>query len=114
MSKLQLIAVDIGNSLTKVGWFDEVGGCSPLAPRADIVSRSETTLPQPTAVRRFPTGQPPPDEWFADLPSSVRWRVTSVNREGQRILTETVRSRRPQDDLRILDAGDMPIAVRVD
>ncbi|MCI0361762.1 MAG: type III pantothenate kinase [Planctomycetaceae bacterium] len=99
MTDVQLIAVDIGNSLTKVGWFEDVAA----------------TLPQPSSVRRFFTGQPPPEALFDGLPAkSVRWRVASVNREGQRVLTESVRSRRPQDDVRILGTSDMPIAVRVE
>jgi type III pantothenate kinase len=101
MSIGKLIAVDIGNSSTKVGWLDETAAA--------------TNLPQPVSVREFPTGHPPPDTWWDDLPAeSVRWRVTSVNREGQRIVAEAVRSRRPHDDFRVLTASDLPIEVRVE
>jgi len=101
MSGGKLIAVDIGNSLTKAGWFEG----AVAAPR----------LPEPTIVRDFPTGQSPPDAWWNDLPAeAVRWCVSSVNREGRRILAEAVRSRRPHDDVRVLAAGDLPIEVRVE
>jgi len=101
MSVGKLIAVDIGNSLTKAGWFDETVAATPL--------------PEPTLVRDFPTGQPPPDTWWNDLPvEAVRWHVSSVNRDGQRILAEAIRKRRPQDDLHVLAARDLPIEVRVD
>jgi len=101
MSVGKLIAVDIGNSLTKAGWFEG----AVAAPQ----------LPEPTIVRDFPTGQPPPDTWWNDLPAeAVHWRVSSVNRDGQRILAEAIRKRRPQDDFHVLAARDLPIEVRVD
>jgi pantothenate kinase, type III len=108
MTNVKLIAVDIGNSMTKVGWFGESADRGPLAPRAEAT-------PQPQLIRRVFTGQPLPHAWLAELPAeSVRWRVVSVNREGQRVLTEAVRSRRPQDDIRILEASDMPLSVEVE
>jgi type III pantothenate kinase len=103
MSGGKLIAVDIGNSLTKVGWFDETAAAGPLA------------LPQPASVQRFFTGQPPPEQLFAELTTdTARWRVASVNGEGQRLLAEAVRRARPGDDLRILTRHDFPIAIDTD
>jgi type III pantothenate kinase len=103
-----LIAVDIGNSSTKLGWFD-----GPVAmQRPDQWSGS---LPQPTAVHEFPTGQTPPDELLEQLPAApVRWRVASVQREGQRVLTRWIQMHRPQDDFRVLACTDLPLEVRVD
>jgi type III pantothenate kinase len=102
MSGDKLIAVDIGNSLTKVGWFD-VTTAGPLA------------LPQPTSVQRFFTGQPPPEQLFAELTTDpVRWRVASVNGAGERLLSEAVRRARPRDDLRILTRHDFPIEIATD
>jgi type III pantothenate kinase len=103
MNSGKLIAVDIGNSMTKVGWFDETAAGGSLA------------LPQPTSVHRFFTGKPPPDQLFAELtPVATRWRVVSVNGEGQRLLTEAVLGARPQDDVRILTRSDFPIEIHTD
>ena len=97
----KLIAVDIGNSSTKAGWFDQTAAAS--------------ALPQPRLVREFPTGQAPPNSWLADLPAEpLRWRVSSVQREGQRLLADWVQAHRPQDDFRILTASELPLAVRVE
>lgn len=96
----RLIAVDIGNSSTKVGWFD-----------AAFVSG----LPQPIATLEFPTGQTPLDDVASQLPAEPsRWRVASVHREGQRVLTKWIATHRPADELQFLKYSDLPLAVRVD
>ncbi|MDX1947519.1 MAG: type III pantothenate kinase [Pirellulaceae bacterium] len=101
-----LIAVDIGNSATKVGWF---------GPESAAANQPSTSLPQPLLVRDFPTGQVPPAELLAELPvAAVRWRVASVNREGERQLAEWVQARRPDDDYRRLTFRDLPLTVAVD
>ena len=104
MSTGPLIAVDIGNSSTKLGWFD----CSSAGA-------SPSPLPNPSFTVDYPTGQSPPAETLDHLPPSpARWRVASVQREGQRLLAEWVRTHRPQDDFRVLADTDLPLEVRVD
>ena len=104
MRSLPLIAVDIGNSSTKLGWFE--GGFASAAPSA---------LPGPSFTVDYPTGQSPPAESVDRLPQSpARWRVASVQREGQRQLAEWVLTHRPQDDFRVLAYTDLPLEVRVD
>jgi type III pantothenate kinase len=101
MNAVPLIAVDVGNSATKIGWFDSAAG-----------SRE---LPQPASVWGFTTGEPLPAGIAAQLPPGpCRWRVVSVNREGQRLLTEWAASQRPDDDFRVLTGRDLPIVARVD
>jgi type III pantothenate kinase len=105
MNLVPLIAVDIGNSSTKLGLFG-----SPLAEPG-----ATTLLPQPTAATDLPTGQLPSDDLLNCLPAGpARWRVASVQREGQRLLAEWVQAHRPQDDFRILTFRDLPLAVHVD
>src|SRR5262245_33521949 len=100
-SSKRLIAVDIGNSSTKVGWF---------APPSDV-----DLLPQPVATLDFPTGRTPPEEVVRQLPvEPCRWLVASVQREGQRVLTHWVENQRQQDELQVLSYRDLPIEVRVD
>jgi type III pantothenate kinase len=100
MNAAPLIAVDVGNSLTKLAWFD---------------AQSDCTLPQPAKIIEFPTGRAPGGERLADLPADAcRWRVASVNRAGQRVLAGWVETHRPQDDYRVLEHSDLPLAVRVD
>ncbi len=125
MTRGTLIAVDIGNSLTKVGWFDATAAAvhAGTAPRHGSARLLETraspsqagNLLQPTMIRRYFTGQPVPDAIFADLPvDAIRWRVASVNSDGLRALMETVCSQRPRDDVRVLARADFPIEVCVD
>lgn len=96
-----LIAVDIGNSSTKVGWFDE--------------AQRMTSLQQPTRVADYPTGGEPPRSLFDGLPAElVRWRIVSVHRLGQRQLTERIASQRPKDDCCVLQHTDLPLTVCVD
>jgi type III pantothenate kinase len=122
MNAVPLIAVDIGNSLTKLAWFD--------AQSPDQWSRSvgqdlschtaagqvlPYTLPQPAKIIEFPTGQAPGDNLAAELPAGLcRWRVASVQREGQRVLADWVQAHRTQDDYHALALADLPITVRVD
>ncbi|MEX2175524.1 MAG: type III pantothenate kinase, partial [Pirellulaceae bacterium] len=118
MNAARLIAVDIGNSSTKLGWFDAAGLQSPdqrLGSKMQSPDQRSGSLPQPHMVCDYPTGQTPPDAWLSQLdPDPVRWRVASVQREGQRVLARWVLTHRPQDDFRVLSCHDLPLAVRVD
>jgi len=99
MSQPQLIAVDIGNSATKLGWF----------------GAATAGLPSPADVLAFPTGQPPPDGWENELPPPPRaWHISSVNRDGTRRVLEWIARHRPQDESRVLTHTDLPIAVDVE
>ncbi|WP_425617073.1 type III pantothenate kinase [Anatilimnocola sp. NA78] len=102
MSGPQLIAVDIGNSFAKLGWF-----------AAERNAASE--LPLATQTADFRTEDGPGDELLEKLPhEAVRWRVSSVNRAGQQRLGNWVRQHRPADDYRVLSRHDLPIEVLVD
>ena len=101
MTKPRLIAADIGNSSTKLGWFDETGGLS-------------YGLPTVAATRSFATGQSPPSDLAAALPEHCRWHIASVHREGTRLLTEWVKSQRPPDEVHLLSHLDLPIATGVE
>ena len=112
-----LIAVDIGNSSTKLGWFepqspDQWSGCGS-AGASPSQGSSPSQLVQPTASSEFPTGRTPPNELLERLPPGpIRWRVASVQREGQRVLAKWIETHRPQDDFRVLAHTDLPLAVR--
>ena len=101
MTASTLIAVDIGNSATKIGW--------------DFSSSADQAHPAPRETRSFPTGQLPPESLAAALPSATcRWHISSVHREGTRILTDWIGARRKNDTLRLLSFSDLTIAPRVD
>ena len=103
MKPSRLIAVDIGNSSTKLGWFDE----STASPAA--------ALPTLAATRSFVTGQPPPTDLATGLPvERCRWHIASVHREGTRLLNEWVKSQRPNDEVHLLSHLDLPIATEVE
>lgn len=92
-----LIAVDIGNSSTKLGLFE---------------AASAGEMPQPIWVDSLR------DDRFAmagKLPAAhVQWRVVSVQRNRELELAEWVREQRPGDDYRLLSFRDLPLEVRVD
>jgi type III pantothenate kinase len=99
-----LVAVDIGNSATKLGWFrpgEPAGGAGPL--------------PAPVETFSFPTGEAPPEALLAALPAAgCRVRIASVNREGTRLLAGWFAQHRPHDRLLPLAHADLPIRAEVD
>jgi type III pantothenate kinase len=97
-----LLAVDIGNSSTKLGWF----GAAPF---------QNSELPVPSFVRDCATAQPLPETVVNELPmEGTVWRVASVHREAEKLLKHWVRANRPQDDFKILTYRDLPLEVRVE
>jgi len=101
MSELPLIAVDIGNSSTKIGWsFD---------------AAKDGGLPAPQSVKSITTGQSLPDVLAAALPQDrCRWHIVSVHRDGTRVLTKWLDSHRAEDEVRVLIHRNLPIQTRVD
>ena len=86
MTDPPLVAVDIGNSSTKIGWRFEL-------------SEAEG-LPAAGATRSIVTGQPPPDELREALPQDhCRWHIASVHREGTRILHAWLQANRAGDEV---------------
>lgn len=101
MNAGRLIAVDIGNTSTKLGWFED-------AP-------NESPLPVLAAAHSYPTGQALPAEVATALPKEqCSWRIVSVHREGTRLLAEWIQSHRPADEFRLLTYSDLPIRIQVD
>lgn len=97
-----LIAVDIGNTAIKFGWFS----VEPAAPRE---------LPRPVVALEWPTEQteiPLGSEHFP--PRVVGWFVSSVNRPGHQRLTEWLGAHRPLDPTHTLTYQDVPLAIEVD
>jgi type III pantothenate kinase len=112
MNGRPLIAVDIGNSVTKLGWFEAADQPSAATRSGgDFVA----ALPVPIRVREFPTGQSPPDDVLEELPTEpVTWHVASVQRDGLRVLARWVKSHRGDDVFHVLARGDFSLEVRVD
>jgi type III pantothenate kinase len=99
---LPLIAVDIGNSSTKLGRF-----CDAPAERGH--------LPIPEGVWDCATGQPLPEGIVRELAfGEAIWRVASVHREAEKLLQDWVRWQRPREDFKILTYRDLPLEVRVE
>jgi type III pantothenate kinase len=102
MNARRLIAVDIGNSATKVGWFD-------------VLPNSNESLPRPLTTIKFKTGEAPPSDFAAALPGETSdWQIVSVHRQGTRILTGWIEANRPADSRRMLGWRDLPIELRVE
>src|SRR5262245_21553315 len=101
MSEAPLIAVDIGNSSTKIGWQFEL--------------IDSDALPAAGVTRSIVTAQQPPGELRDALPRErCRWRIASVHREGTRILQAWLQANRSHDDIRLLTHHDLPIAARLE
>ena len=98
-----LIAVDIGNSTVKLGWFD---ARTPKLPN----------YPMPLRVEQFPTGQTPLAEWFSDLTEKdlLIWYIASVHRSGEAALYSWIRSKRPFDDFHVLAFEKLPLRIELE
>jgi type III pantothenate kinase len=101
MTTLPLIAVDIGNSRTKIGWH--------------FNSSPASALPAPAETQSYPTGANPPESLAHGLPSEpCRWHIASVHREGTRLLSDWLARFRLRDTTQLVRCHDLPIVVRVD
>jgi type III pantothenate kinase len=101
-----MIAVDIGNSSTKVGWLGSAGCGGADAGRG---------VPAIAGTLDFPTGRPPSCEAAAALPGSpCTWQIASVHRAGTEQLCRWIEEHRPGDRARVLTYRDLPLEVRVD
>ena len=99
---MSLLAVDIGNSSTKLGWFDSA-------------IPNDGKLPVPGRVWDCPTAQTLPESVARELPEGLlAWKVASVHRDAERRLEEWVRQNRPRDGFQILTYRELPIEVRVE
>jgi type III pantothenate kinase len=96
-----LLAVDVGNNRVKVGSFADVG---------------DSGIPEPLAIWSLPGDAPSLDQVVADCPrpsDRLRWWIGSVNRPTTTRLIDWLGERRPEDEITLLAAGDVPLAVNV-
>jgi type III pantothenate kinase len=98
MLALPLIAVDIGNSSTKLALF----------------SRASAVLPQPEWVQQIEPGAGLSHGIANSLPQSARWCIASVQRESQRKLMDWLEQYRPSDARQVLTYHDMSLAIRAE
>ncbi len=107
MSRPGLIAVDIGNSAVKLGWYPPSAGGAG--------SQDTLRLSQPTWVEQYPTADTPPDSLRERLPPDpVTWRISSVHREGAQRLQRWIEAHRVGDTVQLLTYRDLPIELQVD
>jgi type III pantothenate kinase len=93
-----LIAVDIGNSATKLALF----------------TRSASGLPEPDWVRRLEPTEAIPSGLAALLPAVATWAVASVQRESERRLAQWVSGQRTGERYQLLTFRDFSLPLRVD
>jgi type III pantothenate kinase len=103
MSLLPLIAVDIGNARIKLGLFRcAVGGALPEPQRTLHLSGVAPEL------EKLPA-------WLEGDPGECySWWIGSVNRPAATRLLDWLRTRRPEDRVTLLAAGDLPLSVKLD
>ena len=103
MPSLPLIAVDIGNSSSKFALFS-----------FDRESCAQETLPEPEWVEQIEPAAELSQDLVQSLPTSARWSIASVQREGQRKLIAWLQEHRPRDARQLLSYRDMALAIRVE
>lgn len=100
-----LVAVDVGNNRTKFGLF------TPGAARAGRRGK----LPEPVSAFQVPGAGGGLDclaGWLpADRGETFSWWIGSVNRPSATRLIDWLRTNRPEDSIRLLAAGDLPLQV---
>jgi len=94
-----LIAVDIGNTSIKLGWFAEPVSDWPRATKTFSLSTRDMSTWQ--ALEQLPA-------------EACAWFVGSVHREAETQLAKWVAHHRPLDTYRKLENNDLPMAVEVD
>ena len=95
-----MIAVDIGNSRTKLGLF--------VPPDATPLPRPERMLSwgPPWRIAEL-------EQWLAAAPDALDWRIASVNRVGTARLLDWL-GRQKAGRVQVLDVSDMPLTAKVD
>ncbi len=101
MKLSSIVAVDVGNNRTKCGWFRGAAAPWPEPQSTITLDNSSGDLDSLTA--------------FVDqiAEQSLEWWIGSVNRRAATRLLDWVRRHRPDDALRLLAAGDLPLRVAV-
>ena len=102
---MSIVAVDIGNSRMKFGWFD-----APLQPD----SNDPHALPHPRSVIALPTGEgngAALERWSAEIPRSTPWWIACVNRPAAARLMSWLDGR---SVARQLTHRDLPITAAVE
>ena len=130
-----MIAVDVGNARIKFGWFpcsEGKRGQSPGLPEPEATLRLDGRTPDfaplaawieelsakaavdPGGQSHFREDASRPCPKIGTFPSvPLAWYIGSVNRPSATRLLDWLRSRRPQDRLTLLAAGDLPLEVRL-
>lgn len=97
------VAVDVGNTRTKLGLFVERAGGAKLPP-------PERELDFGGQERNFDAIS----TWLAPYQvADVAWRIASVNRPGSTRLIDWLREREATDSTRFVTRSDLPLTVSV-
>lgn len=100
------VAVDVGNSRTKLGLFDR------------RFPQDGALLPEPTgtiSVANEDTVSEGLGNWLAGFESGkLSWSIGSVNRPAATRLIDWLYRHRPDEPITLLAAGDLPLDVRLD
>jgi type III pantothenate kinase len=140
MSAYPLIAVDIGNARIKLGLFQSTSGTALPEPKAtlqltggapeferldlwlrDVGLGSSITAVGPEVSDR-PPSEPSPSEPHAEVQvlvasfvphTRLAWHIASVNRPATTRLIDWLRANRPDDEVRLLAASDLPLTVEL-
>ncbi len=126
MLPVLLIAVDVGNSQIKLGLFGAISGNAAegvayrepdatlkLNGRLPEFDRLAVWLQSEAMQNALAPGQTPDAAQRRILPSTLHWQIGSVNRPAASRLIDWLREHRPDDSIRLLDSGDLPLVVKL-
>jgi type III pantothenate kinase len=120
MAVESVLAIDVGSSYVKLGWFPAGGAFASDAPAKGLAIASPP-LPAPQELFEVHHRERPPSAWLAEvegwidsLPNaeSSICAIASVHLSAAASLEETLRLRRCERILRI-SSGELPLVVRV-
>jgi type III pantothenate kinase len=115
-----VLAVDVGSSSVKLGWFPAAGDCAGK-PAASELNIASPALPAPDAMLRLGhAGQPPGtwlaglDDWLAELPDATAapCLVSSVHEQAASQLCARLAQLGCSQIVRLAQA-DVPLELRV-
>jgi type III pantothenate kinase len=115
-----VLAVDVGSSWVKLGWFPSSGACAST-PLVNELQIAAPPLPAPEALLRVEHARREPSEWLgeidrglAELPlaAAARCLMGSVHRAAAATLQQHL-ERSPWTEFKQLTRRDLPLEVRV-
>ena len=105
MSVRSFLAIDIGNSSLRAGWFPSLDTGAAAVPQASSIWRGDSRQPDLASL----------GSWIAVQATStaVDWQIASVYRPGTSSLLAWLAADRPDDTAHVVTSTDLPLRIAV-